>query len=232
MLGKKIVSVCNIIIIFMLVSLFILGMPFPALAVAAVNKDIIYNGNLNSNKVCLMINVYWGTEFVEPMMEIFKQYNFVATFFVGGMWAAKNTALLNLMIQNGHELGNHGFNHKDHTKISDSLNIKEIEMTHKVVLSNVNVAMTLFAPPSGAINKKTTDIATSLGYRTIMWTRDTIDWRDKNAELVFNRATKNIKGGDLILMHPTKHTLESLDRILAYIKNKHLVATTVSDCLN
>jgi len=64
-----------------------------------------------------------------------------------------------------------------------------------------------------------------------MWSKDTIDWRDKDANLVFSRATKNIEGGDLILMHPTEHTLKALPLILEYYSINGYTATTVSECL-
>ena len=92
--------------------------------------------------------------------------------------------------------------------------------------------MNLFAPPSGAFNKTTLQVANDLGYKTIMWSKDTIDWRDKDADLVYTRATKNVVGGDLILMHPTEHTAKALPNILEYYKNNNLVATTVSNTIS
>ena len=91
--------------------------------------------------------------------------------------------------------------------------------------------MNLFAPPSGSYNKTTIEVAESLGYKTIMWTRDTIDWRDKDAKLIYNRAIKDIKGGDLILMHPTEKTRDALGEILSYIEQNNLIATTVSNTI-
>ena len=91
--------------------------------------------------------------------------------------------------------------------------------------------MTLFAPPSGAYNITTVDAATSLNYKTIMWTHDTIDWRDQDADLIYNRATKNLSNGDLILMHPTKKTVEAMTSIISTAINNGFNPTTVSNCL-
>ena len=87
--------------------------------------------------------------------------------------------------------------------------------------------MKLFAPPSGSYNKTTLEVASNLGYKTIMWSKDTIDWRDKNSELIFSRATKNLVNGDLILMHPTKATLDVLDSIIKEIKRQNFKIVTV-----
>ena len=101
----------------------------------------------------------------------------------------------------------------------------------KLISENLGVEMHLFAPPSGAYNKTTVDAATSLNYTTIMWTHDTIDWRDQDEKLITKRATKNLSNGDLILMHPTKKTVDALAGILAYAVNNGFNPTTVSNCL-
>ena len=75
-------------------------------------------------------------------------------------------------------------------------------------------------------------VATELGYKTIMWTRDTIDWRDKDQELIYNRAIKDAKGGDLILMHPTACTLEALEKIIINLQEQGFELTTVSENLS
>ena len=145
--------------------------------------------------------------------------------------AVKNINLVKEIYARGHELGNHGFYHKDQDKLDFEANQQEIELCHKVISENLGVNMTLFAPPSGAYNVTTVDAAVSLNYTTIMWTRDTIDWRDQDRDLIYSRAIKNMNNGDLILMHPTKKTVDALSDILEYTKDNGFNPTTVSNCL-
>lgn len=194
-------------------------------------NSAIYYGNRNSNKVSLMINVYWGTEFLPDMLEVLNAYDVKTTFFVGGQWVEKEPEMLKQIVADGHEIGNHGYFHRDHDKLSYNQNKEEINVCHTVVKNLTNLNMNLFAPPSGAFNNTTLNVAAELGYKTIMWSKDTIDWRDKDEELVFERATKNVAGGDLILMHPTSHTLSALPRILENYKTNNIVTTTVSNVL-
>ncbi len=70
-----------------------------------------------------------------------------------------------------------------------------------------------------------------LGYKVIMWTRDTIDWRDHDADLIFTRATQNLTPGELILLHPTDATVVALPRILDYLKVVGLTADVVSNVI-
>ena len=61
-----------------------------------------------------------------------------------------------------------------------------------------------------------------------MWSKDTIDWRDKDSNLVYKRATNNVTNGDLILMHPKEHTLKALPKILDYFDKIGLKQVKVS----
>lgn len=196
----------------------------------ALSKNATYKGTSTEN-VSLMINVYWGNEFIEPMLDILKENAVTTTFFVGGTWVKDNEILLKKIYDNGNEIANHGYFHKDHKKLSADRNREEIEVTHKLVKSILDIDMKLFAPPSGAFNKTTLSEADKLGYETIMWTHDTIDWRDQDTSKIFSRATKKTEAGDLILMHPTKCTMETLDKIIKTLKTKGLNITPVSQVL-
>ena len=200
-----------------------------AVVTTSTVNGVYYNGDKESNKISLMVNVYWGSEYLDALLATLKEYEVKTTFFVGGVWAVDNEELLIKIRDAGHELANHGYHHKDHEKISQDENIRQIKNTHIIVKKLTGVDMTLFAPPSGAYNKTTVEVAQSLGYRTIMWTRDTIDWRDKDENLIYSRAIKNASGGDLILMHPTKATLSALPKIIKYFQENDFNLCTVTE---
>ena len=201
-------------------------------SIATLNTtEVYYNGDRSSKDVSLMVNVYWGEEYLDDMLAILQENNVKTTFFVGGVWAVKNADYLEKIKDGGHEIANHGYHHKDHNKISKQENINQINNTHKIIKQLVGVDMNLFAPPSGAYNKTTVECASSLGYKTIMWSRDTIDWRDQDENLIYSRAIKNAAGGDLILMHPTKATAAALPKIISYFQENGFNLTTVGQVL-
>ncbi len=225
--------VANSIIGFVLLSMFALTYVGGTLkAFSQADETPIYNGNLNSNKICLMINVYWGNEYLDSMLETLNSNNVKTTFFLGGMWVEKYPELAKKIYENGHEIANHGYFHKDQDKINLDGNKKEISSCHNIVKTTLGVEMNLFAPPSGAFNSSTMQAAKALNYNVIMWTRDTIDWRDQDADTIYTRATKNAKGGDLILMHPTKCTAEALPGIIKTLQENGFTLTTVTECLS
>lgn len=226
--------ICNFAIILIVFSIFISATMSGSDEIQVSNSEYngtIYAGDKSRNSVSLMINVYWGTEYVEQMLEIFKAHNLKTTFFIGGTWAKENESVLKRIYEDGHEIASHGYSHKEHGKLSYETNYDEINKTHKIIKQILNIDMNLFAPPGGSYNSNTVLSAKNLGYKTIMWTRDTIDWRDKNSELIYNRAVTSLSGGDLILMHPTKCTVDALEKIIENVTVKGYKITTVSDVL-
>ncbi|MGN0771782.1 MAG: polysaccharide deacetylase family protein [Christensenellales bacterium] len=233
-LGVRMTSIItNVIILAMLALVAITSFGgYSSIFASSSNVDApYYKGESGRNEVSLMINVYWGTEYIEPMLEVLKQYGAKCTFFVGGSWVDDNNELLLKIIDEGHEIGNHGYFHKDHKKLSYEGNLSEIKATNTLVEAVSGYKIKLFAPPSGSYGNDALKAAKSLDMPVIMWSKDTIDWRDKDSSLVLERATKNVSAGDLILAHPTKHTLEALPQILQKYEEKGLKAVTVSQII-
>lgn len=202
-----------------------------AVETEGASASIYRNGNAENKGVSLMFNVYWGTDEVRQILEILKNNEAKATFFIGGCWADDNVDCLEAIKENGHELGNHGYFHKDHSKLSQKANEEEIRSCNKFVELAIDYKITLFAPPSGAYGKDMLNACDSLGMKTILWSKDTIDWRDKNASLIYTRATKNIKAGDFVLMHPMQATAHALNDIIKYYRGQGLELVTVSENL-
>ncbi len=228
---KKSIIIANCVIVAMFLTLATLSYSNARALNVQADVRVYYAGNTNQNKVSFMVNVYQNEDCVLDMLDVFDAYKVKATFFVGGSWAVKNIDVVKQIYSRGFELGNHGFYHKDQDKLSFDANTQEIKACHDVISKNIGIEMTLFAPPSGAYNKTTVDAAENLGYKTIMWTRDTIDWRDQNEDVIYKRATKDMANGDLVLMHPTPKTVAALTKILAYAVNNGFEPATVSACL-
>lgn len=189
-----------------------------------------YNGAESSGRVGIMINVYEGSEQVEKILKILDKTETACTFFVGGVWAEKNIPLLKKMVLCA-EIGNHGYLHRDHATISKQANKEEILLCHKLIRNAAGVEMKLFAPPSGSYSDDTLSVCEENGYKVVMWSKDTIDWRDHDADLIYKRATTDVKGGDLILMHPTEETVKALPKIIAFYKSQGLIPSVVSDVI-
>ncbi len=185
----------------------------------------------NAKGVSLMFNVYWGTDEVYQILDVLDAHNAKATFFIGGCWADDNVDCLRDIYAKGHEIGNHGYFHKAHDTLSVTQNQQEIANCNRFIELAIGEKPTLFAPPSGAYGNDMFTACDGLQMTTILWSKDTIDWRDKDRTLIYQRATKNVQNGDFILMHPMAETAAALNDILTYYKNNGLETVTVSDNL-
>ena len=217
-LSKRLTIITNVLIFITIVSVYAISF-MPKKALQTYSKDTIsaiYNGNRKENNVSLMFNVYENTQTVNDIIDVLNEKKVKATFFVGGCWADDNERTLRRIIDCGHELANHGYFHKDHKNLSYEENCQEILNTGNIVKALCGAELKLFAPPSGSFSPNTLRASFDLGYKVIMWSKDTIDWRDSDTTLIYNRATKNLSGGDLVLMHPKKHTLKVLPSIIDY----------------
>lgn len=195
------------------------------------STELFRSAGENGTGISLMFNVYWGTDEVYRILEILTEHDAKATFFIGGCWADDNVECLRAIFAAGHEIGNHGYFHKDHQKLNLLQNQKEISDCNRFIELAIGEKPTLFAPPSGAYGNDMLSACKALGMKTILWSKDTIDWRDKNASLVYTRATKNVRIGDFILMHPMEATADALGDILQYYENNSLKTVTVSENL-
>ncbi len=220
----------NLAVIFLTMSVGIVCfLPTESKAVAS-NSELVRSGCSESG-VSLMFNVYWGTDEVYQILDVLDEYSAKSTFFIGGCWADDNVECLKEIVSRGHEIGNHGYFHKDQDKLSEEQNREEILRCNQFISLSVGVQPSLFAPPSGAYSEATLSAAKRLDMKTVLWSNDTVDWRDKDPSTVYLRATKNVKAGALVLMHPMPHTVKALPDILKEYKRRGLTAITVGENL-
>lgn len=229
MKGKKLSVFTNFILAAVIISVSLVGfLGGNATAVSYESDNLFYGGDKDGNGVSLTFNVYEGAQTVTRILDILDEYGAKATFFIGGAWADDNIDCVREIYKRGHELGSHGYFHKDHSKLSLEGNLEEIRPGVKLLEMICGNKVGLFAPPSGAFGENTLLACENLGLKVIMWSRDTIDWRDNDKSLIIKRATQDLKAGEIVLMHPKEHTAEALPQILTYIRDSGLNAVTVS----
>lgn len=190
----------------------------------------IYQGKTTEKKIALTCNVVWGEEYVPQMLDILKKHNVKMTFYMGGQWV-KDFPELTKQIAKDHELGNHSYSHPHPTFISKQENINEIKKTEQAVYEATGVKMRLYAPPYGEFNNTVLEAADDVQYKTILWSIDTRDWQRPPAEDIVRRVCDKAHNGAIVLMHPTKPTIEALPTIIDNLKKKGYELTTVSDVI-
>ncbi len=192
----------------------------------------IYQANIHKRQMALMINVAWGTEYVPQILQILKQNQVHATFFLDGSWTRKNQVVAKSIVDSGMEVGNHAYNHPMMSKISRTQMITQISKTNDIIRQATGVQPSLFAPPAGDFNQMVVDVAQGLHMRTILWTLDTIDWKKPSSGLILTRIVPKRRPGALVLMHPTKPTVQALPTMIHQLLKDGYQLVTVSQILS
>lgn len=225
--NKKLLMIIGIIILVLIVIL----MFFSSRSIPSFSHKPIYEAETGRDEIALTCNVVWGTEYIPDILNILKNENVKMTFYIGGKWAEENPDLLKEIYSQGHEIGNHGYDHKKPSEISDADNKNEIIQAEKAIEDIIGTKTELFAPPYGDIDERTAEIAENLGYKVIMWNIDTIDWKYKDPQIIYDRVFKNDLEGGIVLMHPTDGTVKALPSIIKDIKNQNIDIVTVSELI-
>lgn len=197
-----------------------------------LGEQPIYRGNPNKPMVSFMINVAWGNEFIEPMLNILDEEKIKTTFFLDGSWLKKNPELAAMILKRGHEVENHAYSHPNMSQLSRSRAELEIAKTQELLKESLGVTNKWFAPPSGDFNQQTVSIAYGRGLKTVLWTLDTVDWMNPSPESVVQKITKRVEPGFLILMHPTSSSSKAMKGMIQGIRAKGLHIGTVSETLS
>lgn len=192
----------------------------------------IYKGNPQKPMAALMINVAWGNEYIPKMLDILHKEQVEATFFFDGSWLSKNIETAREIQKQGHELSNHAYSHKNMSRLNREQAIEEIGKTQKILKEHLHVDNSLFAPPSGDFNEQTVKIAYEMKLKTILWTIDTVDWKNPQPDSIVRKISSRIEPGSLILMHPTRSSSSALEGMIKAIKEKHLQLGTVSELIS
>lgn len=191
----------------------------------------VYHGSSARKEIALTCNVDWGEEFLPDMLQLFQQKNVKVTFFVTGRFADKFPELVRQMAAAGHEIGNHGYEHFHPDQASREENAAEIKKAEKSLLRAAGTVGRYYAPPYGESSLPVLQGAADCGYKTILWSLDTVDWQRPDPETIKNRVLNNVKNGDIILMHPTEQTLAALPDIIGQLQKDGFRLVTVDELL-
>ncbi len=168
------------------------------------------------------------------VLDTLKRFDAHATFFLTGEWSEANPGLVRRMVAEGHELGNHTYDHPDLTKVSDQEILSQAARAEEAVRKVAGVGLKRYLrPPFGAFDQRMLDVLGKQGFEVIYWTLDSGDWRaEMSVEDVARRVGTKANAGDIVVFHcyPPK-TARALPSALESLKARGLKLGTVSAAL-
>ena len=190
----------------------------------------------NEMKIALTFDDGPCKEYTEEILEILDEYGIKATFFVIGKCCENYPELLESIHSHGHEIGNHTYSHSRMRKLESKTLKEEIRRTEEIVYEIISVRTTLFRPPEGAYSDEIGEICDSLGYRTVLWSVDTCDWRRPDADAIVSTVVKNTASGSIILCHDNvvgkSNTPEALREFIPCLIRQGYEFVTVSELIS
>lgn len=194
----------------------------------------IYSVETDRKIVALTFDAAWGDEDLDDILGILKEHGVKATFFVTGDWASRYPDAIKKINNYGHDLGNHGANHKQMSSLGREDILQEIEGCHSIVKTLTGIDMELFRAPYGDYNESVILAAKAKNYYTIQWDVDSLDWKDYGRESIIKKVceNKNLQNGSIILLHNgAKYTAEALDELLVRMETMGYDFVPVSELI-
>ncbi len=163
------------------------------------------------------------------ILEILKQNQAKATFFVVGNRVDSYADLIQREYMEGHEIGNHTYSHPLLTNLSADEVIYQTSQTDQRVANLTSYTPKLLRPPYGAIN---TVMESNIQKPFVLWSIDTLDWKTQNKTKILNEVLGKVKDGDIILMHDLyPSTAEACAELIPTLKAQGFQFVTVSELL-
>jgi len=168
------------------------------------------------------------------LLDMLKQRNIKATFFVVGKNAKEYPQIIRRIIEEGHEIGNHTWTHASLTSRSDSQIRSELKMSEDALVAAAGYRPHLVRPPYGAINQRIKEFMLSeFGYSTIMWSVDPNDWKRPGVSVVTSRLVNGAHKGAILLAHDIHApTIQAMPATFDQLLAKGYQFVTVSQLMN
>lgn len=198
----------------------------------STRKVPVYCVETDEKRVAISFDAAWGADKTKQIVDICKEYNVRATFFLVGFWVDKYGDMVKYIDENNFEIGTHSNTHPDMVKLSSSEQDMELKKSIELIKAITNKNVELFRAPYGSYNNSLLDVAESNNLITIQWDVDSLDWKGLSAEALTTRIINNVKNGSIILCHNNSdHIVEALPMILDRLCKKGYTVGAVGDLI-
>jgi polysaccharide deacetylase family sporulation protein PdaB len=191
------------------------------LAVFSPKREVpIYSVDTDEKLAAVTFDCAWGADDIPRILDTLKEADVRATFFMVGQWAEKNPDMVRAMAEEGHDTANHSYSHFRMGSLDSEKIDSEIKKCGDIIEDLTGTKCDLFRAPYGDYNNLLLSRARSLGYYTIQWDVDSLDWKPgiSRAEIM-QRVRSKTRPGSIILFHnDTPHTADLLAEIITELK--------------
>ena len=170
--------------------------------------------------------------YTERLLDTFKKYGGKGTFFVVGNIIDNRPEAVKRIVNEGHEIAGHSWNHRQLTNLSEQEIKDQMMSTRAKIYELTGYDAKLMRPPYGAFNDSVKAVAKSVDVSLINWSVDTLDWKYRDANTVYNTIMEKAYDGAIILCHDLhKTTVDAMEKVIPALIEKGYQLVTVSELL-
>ena len=230
---KSLIMFVAIILAIVMLSVSINGQNYAQVYFGSnLRKIPIYNVKTDEKVVAISFDAAWGADKTEKIMEILKEYNANATFFLVGFWVEKYPEVTKKIAENGFEIGTHSNTHPDMVKLDAEQMKLELSSSVKIIEDTTGKTVELFRAPYGSYNNTLLDTAESLNLTTIQWDVDSLDWKGISGIDITTRILNKVYNGSIILCHNNSdHILDALPLVLDRLQKRGYTIKNIGDII-
>ncbi|MRX56149.1 polysaccharide deacetylase family protein [Bacillus idriensis] len=171
------------------------------------SKPIAYEkAEITEKKIALTFDDGPDKIITPQILDILKEKGVPATFFVVGEQVSYYPQLAKRMVEEGHAIANHTWDHPELSKLYTAQVIQQITSTNEIVERVTGVKATLLRPPYGDFTAADAMVFEKLGFKNILWSVDTLDWSGKSADEILTIVNRDKSPGGIVLQHNFQNT--------------------------
>jgi peptidoglycan/xylan/chitin deacetylase (PgdA/CDA1 family) len=206
---------------------------------AAMFPQVVVRERKPANRlVALTFDDGPDSEYTPQILEVLRRYGVRATFFVTGVVARRNLEVLKQLVDEGHVAGNHGYHHVKFSTLSPEQVRSELEKNEELLAAYQPNLYRLFRPPYSDLDVENVRTLAAEGYRIVLWTVDSQDWRSLTRHQIINKVLPRVRNGSIILMHcaggpgqELSGTVRALPELIARLRARGYQFVTIPDLL-
>jgi len=157
------------------------------------------------------------------LLDVLARHDVRATFFLIGRFVQQRPDIARRISAAGHVIGNHSFTHPLLTFRSESEVRRELSDCRAALGDAIGEHSNLFRPPFGGRRPGVLRVARELGLVPVMWNVTGYDWEAPPAAVIERKVTRQIRGGDVILLHDGGHRQMGADRSQTVLATDRLI---------
>jgi peptidoglycan/xylan/chitin deacetylase (PgdA/CDA1 family) len=206
---------------------------------AKYKSTFLFNGPISKHEIALTFDDAPDDHFTPQILDVLKQEGVRATFFVVGNRVEAHPDIVQRMVDEGHVIGNHSYNHANLPKLSDVEFRNQILKTDRLIEEITGYKPTFFRPPYGNINEDQLLWLASQHKVIVNWNVDSLDWRGLMSEQVVTNVLTHIRPGSIILQHSgggagedLSGTVQALPEIIRRLRSDGVELVTIPRLLD